>query len=72
MVDKGGGAVADGIHQAHQGGVAHTVHIQRAVQLPPQFLQNLHEAAGWAAGDGHTAREGAIKVSVGANVAGQD
>ena len=71
VVDEGGGAVADGIHQADQGAVVHVVGPQGLVQPPPQLFQDLGKVGGWLAREGHAPGKGAVEVGVGADEAGQ-
>ena len=70
MIDQCSGPVPDRIHQTGQDGILDALGIQRAVERPPQLLQDVREVFRSGSGNGHAAGIGTIKVRVGTDAAG--
>ncbi len=70
VVDEDGGAGERGIHGPHERGHVDGVPVERAVEPPPDALQDLHEAPGRRGGPRHSAGQRAIEVGVRVHEAG--
>ena len=67
MIDQGGCAVFDRVHQGEQCGVADIFFEQGFIERPPKFFQDLGKILWRRTGDGHAARERAVEMRVSAN-----
>ncbi len=72
VVDQGGGAMLDGIHQADQRRVAHVLLGKGSIQAPPQLGQDLWKVTGRIARDGHAPGKSTVKVGMATDVARHD
>jgi hypothetical protein len=72
VVDDGRGARAQGVEPAAQRGGTDGPLVERAVEAPPDPLEDLGEGHRWIQAVGHPPAQGRVQVVVGADVAGQD
>lgn len=70
VIDEGRRPVADSVHQAYLRRTLHPGQVQGPVQGPPELLQNFGKVFGWRAGNVHPPGKCAVKVGVGADLAG--
>jgi len=72
VVDQSGGAGADGVQGAHQGGGSYSGCIEGPIQPPLHHFQDFHEVPGWARRWRHAACQSGIQVGVRTYVSRQD
>jgi len=72
VVHERGRARKECLHPAHQSRCAHALLVERAIEPPPDALQDLEEVLGGREIVGHTARKRRVQVGVRADVAGDD
>ena len=72
MVDERGRAREQRLHPADERGRAHALLVERAVEPPPDALEDLDEALGRLERVGHAAGERRVEMRVRADVAGDD